>query len=182
MSAAGRSQFRVQRPVPGRSRGAVLVVGLIFLVLLMLIGVTAYSVATQEERMAGNTRDRIRAFEAAEVALRDCELLLSQPIPPSFSSGGAGGMYTAPAVGQPEKWETLNWSTDPTRQVAGPQGVAENPRCIVEKMDGAPVIPSGTSIRAELPQATGTAYRVTARGVGANGNTIALLQSFFQRD
>jgi len=42
-------------------RGAVLVVGLIFLAMLTLMGVAAYSVATQEEKMAGNSRDRLRA-------------------------------------------------------------------------------------------------------------------------
>ena len=52
-------------------RGAVLVVGLIFLAMLSLMGVAAYSVATQEEKMAGNTRDKLRAFEAAEASLRD---------------------------------------------------------------------------------------------------------------
>ncbi|HEU0199686.1 MAG TPA: PilX N-terminal domain-containing pilus assembly protein, partial [Burkholderiaceae bacterium] len=48
-----------------QERGAALVVGLVMLALLTLMGATAYSVATQEERMAGNARDRIRAYEAA---------------------------------------------------------------------------------------------------------------------
>jgi len=61
------------RRTRARQRGAVLVVGLIFLAMLTLMGVAAYSVASQEERMTGNSRDRTRAFQAAETALRECE-------------------------------------------------------------------------------------------------------------
>ena len=56
-------------PGPGRQRGAALVVGLILLAMLSLMGVAAYMVAVQEERMSGNARDRIRAFEAAEASV-----------------------------------------------------------------------------------------------------------------
>lgn len=170
---------------PGRGggqRGAVLVVGLIFLALMTLIGVTAYSVATQEERMAGNARDRLRAFEAAEAALRDCEGHLSDPIPPLFSADGStdAGMYDVPAIGAPDKWETIVWASEPSRQLSGVTGVAEQPRCIVQRT--ARTEASNPSQRAELPQSTAFAYQVTARGVGANRNTVVLLQSSFIRD
>jgi Tfp pilus assembly protein PilX len=75
--------------------GAVLVIGLIFLTLLTLMGVTAYSVATQEEKISGNARDLKRAFEAAESSLRDCEAVI----------GGFGSLPTfdgtGPASGKP---------------------------------------------------------------------------------
>jgi type IV pilus assembly protein PilX len=165
----------------------VLIVGLIFLALLTLIGVTAYSVATQEERMAGNTRDRLRAFEAAEAALRECERLLSNPVPPLFASdglpaGGLSGMYSEPAVGQKEKWEdpAFNWSTSPTHQLTGVAGVAEQPRCIVQRL--ARTSAANVSLRAELPLSSAFSYQVTGRGVGANRNTAVLLQTTFIRD
>lgn len=170
-----------------RARGAVLIVGLIFLALLTLIGVTAFSVATQEERMAGNTRDRLRAFEAAEAALRECERLLSNPVPPLFASnglpaGGLSGMYSEPAIGQKEKWEdpTFNWNTSPTQQLTGIDGVAEQPRCIVQRL--ARTSPANVSLRAELPLSSAFAYQVTGRGVGAGRNTAVLLQTTFIRD
>jgi Tfp pilus assembly protein PilX len=53
---------------------------------------------------------------------------------------------------------------------------------VIEQLDGVPIPPSGQSIRAELPQSFGTAYRVTARAVGNNENTAVVLQSYFQRD
>ena len=55
----------------GRQRGAVLIVTLLFLVILTMLGVTAMSGTTMEERMAGNARDGSIALQAAEAALRD---------------------------------------------------------------------------------------------------------------
>src|SRR5688572_9206262 len=57
--------------LPHRQRGAVLIVALLFLVMLTLLGVTAMTSSTMEERMAGNARDNGVAFQAAEAALRD---------------------------------------------------------------------------------------------------------------
>ena len=53
--------------------GAALITGLIFLVVLSMIGVTAARMSTLEERMSGNMRDRAIAMQAAELALRDAE-------------------------------------------------------------------------------------------------------------
>lgn len=54
-----------------RERGAVLIVTLLFLVILTMLGVTAMTGTTMEERMAGNARDGSIALQAAEAALRD---------------------------------------------------------------------------------------------------------------
>lgn len=53
--------------------GAALIVGLIFLVVLTMIGITAAKMAGLEERMSGNMRDRALAMQAAEMALRYAE-------------------------------------------------------------------------------------------------------------
>jgi len=170
-------------PPLGRMRGAVLVVGLIFLILLTLIGVTAFSVATQEERMAGNARDRIRALEAAEFGLRECEGILAGAIPPAFSTAGTRGYYL---VNQGDQDVILrsgfSWTNSPTVAVSGVPSVSRQPRCVVERLEGVPISPSGQSIRAELPQGSGTVYRVTAQGIGASSNTAVVLQSYYQRD
>ncbi len=54
-----------------RERGAILLVALLFLVILTMLGVTAMTGPTMEERMAGNARDSSIALQAAEAALRD---------------------------------------------------------------------------------------------------------------
>jgi len=178
-----------------RQSGAVLVVGLIFLVLLTLIGVTAYNVATQEERMSGNTRDRAVAFEAAERALRDCEEYLGSPLPPKGSSNGSldPGMYkidlpsSPPATLPPDVWQTLNWNTatnvvgnSGTARFVTISGTAGPGKCIVEEVT--PVVRQRASIRAELPIQQDTAFMITARGVGINPNTQVFLQSYYIRN
>lgn len=170
-----------------RQRGAVLVVGLIFLALMTLIGVTAYSVATQEERMAANARDRMRAFEAAEAALRHCEGLLSGPVPPPLAAATTNsptGMYDAPNWDEQEKWQAASWTSADSLQVPGGSArwgeVFEPPRCIVQRL--ARTRTANPSVRAELPWGLAYAYQVTARGVGANRNTVVVLQTMFIRD
>lgn len=183
--SAIRSMAR--RRAGGRfERGAVLVVGLVFLLLMTLIGVTAFSLATQEERMAGNTRDRLRAFEAAERALRDCESRLSGPLPPVLSTDGSAerGMYAAPDAervpAEKEKWQTMAWDADPAREIGGVPDVAEPPRCIAQRIARAP---SGdASLRAEAARTPALAYQVTARGVGVNRGTVVVLQATYVRD
>src|SRR5262245_31083920 len=119
-----------------KQRGAVLVVGLIFLAMLTIMGVAAFSVATQEEKMAGNARDKLRAFEAAEASLRDCEAVLGSLAGlPTFDLSGTGGMYSAPPVTEAPRFETINWKTGSVRVIgATVADVSLQPRCIVEEM------------------------------------------------
>lgn len=52
-----------------RQRGIVLIVGLVFLLVLTIIGVTALRTSTLEERMAGNMMSKTLAFQDAESAI-----------------------------------------------------------------------------------------------------------------
>jgi type IV pilus assembly protein PilX len=63
----------------------VLIVALLFLVMLTLLGVTAMTGTTMEERMAGNARDNAVAFQAAEAALRDARRDLGEWAVPGFA-------------------------------------------------------------------------------------------------
>ncbi len=186
MKPPHRGLAHQRRSGAGAERGAVLVVGLVFLLLMTLLGTAAYSVATQEERMAGNARDRLRAFEAAERALRECERHLSGPLPPLFSADGSvdRGMYEAPDAGRSpperEKWETIAWDAEPTRTLAGAADAAEPPRCIVQRLGRARS--SDATRRLEAAAEPASAYQVTGRGVGASHGTAVVLQSTFVRD
>jgi type IV pilus assembly protein PilX len=64
-------------PCPRRQRGTILFVSLIILLLLTILGVTAMSNVTMEERMAGNLRDGALATQSAEAALRSAEAWLT---------------------------------------------------------------------------------------------------------
>src|SRR5688572_33183181 len=74
-----------------RERGAVLIVALLFLVMLTMLGITAMTGTTMEERMAGNARDNSVAFQAAEAALRDARRDLGE-----WAVAGYGGKRNLP--------------------------------------------------------------------------------------
>jgi type IV pilus assembly protein PilX len=70
-------------------RGAVLLVSLVMLLLLTLIGLAGMRMVQLEERMAGNLRDRQRAFQAAEAALRAGEAAARDIARQSFAGASA---------------------------------------------------------------------------------------------
>jgi type IV pilus assembly protein PilX len=163
-------------------RGAVLVVGLIFLAMLTVMGVAAYSVATQEEKMAGNARDRMRAFEAAEASLRDCESLLgSLGGLPNFD--GTGGMYAAPPVTSVPVFESITWTNNSSVRVLANAmtDVAVQPRCIVEDMLVLEAKPADGAVSGPQQRTQQHVYRVSATGFGANPTTTSLVQSTYRR-
>ncbi len=65
---------------PRRSRGAVLFVALIMLLLMTLLGVTAMQVTLLQERMSGNFRAQQVAFERAEGRMSEGRDLVSDPL------------------------------------------------------------------------------------------------------
>ena len=181
-----------------RQRGAVLVVGLIFLAMLTLMGAAAYSVATQEERMTGNARDRMRAFEAAEVALRECEAQVNSALNPAttYSAAGgndgkgvAGGFYNRLPPTQPsyadQGYNAVPWysKTPPggvTVHNVTPANAAElkyPPTCIAESFDVDP----GVITSAGKPIKTVPMARIAAHGWGTSPDTQVTLQSTYLR-
>ena len=175
---------RIDRNRPAPPRGIALVVGLIILAVLSLIGVAAFTVSTQEERMAGNSRDRIRAFEAAEAALRDCEDFVAANGAAAFT--GSSGMYQAPGSsasptvteGQPEAfWQ----DTAKVRQLPSRYATDNNnafpPSCVAEKF----TLPNASWQLGTPFTSTNsvTVAHVTAHGYGANRNTVVALESYY---
>lgn len=154
-----------------RQRGAALVVGLILLTLLSLLGLTALGTSLLEERMAANARDRIRAFQAAEAALRLCEAAIT----PTAVFNNENGLYQ-PASGTAPRWETVDWtSATAVRVYTGDLPlVASQPRCIAEDLG----VVVKESLRVGVPSAPSYGYyRVTARGQGASDRTVVMLQT-----
>jgi type IV pilus assembly protein PilX len=155
-------------------RGAALVVALIMLALLSLLGVTAYSVATLEERMAGNALDQTRAFEAAEAALRDCENALRSGV----ASGD--GFLSAPSLpARTDQWESVNWdASGAARVLTSPNlGLSQQPRCVFELIE---FVALSSDSRRFGPLEEQKVYRITARGYGINKNTVATVQSTYR--
>jgi len=79
------SAFRRTRPGARREQGFILVTGLLFLVVMTLIGLALFRSTGLLDRLTANTRDKQRAFEAAESAVEYGVWWLQQP------SGGTVG-------------------------------------------------------------------------------------------
>lgn len=77
-------------------RGTALVMALLILLILTVLGITAMNTSTLEERMAGNTQEATRAFEAAEsginahLASPNLNLTDTTPVNYTFASGQSG--------------------------------------------------------------------------------------------
>lgn len=144
--------------------GATLMVAMIFLVVLSLLGIAAVQNNTFQEKMAGNSRDRELAFEAAEAALRDASANIIALRAGPWS--GANGLFTYVATDANDAayWNAAaQWTSSrtPTTTVAN---VATQPQYRIEKK---PDI------------GTKEYYRVTARGFGSSSTTIVILQAEF---
>ena len=161
-------------PHPGYEQGFSLVVTLIFLIILAMLGMTAASVNTLQERMAGNTRDRNLALQAAEAALDDAQRNLA-----TYCSNAKVQQYVATNANSATYWDGF-FGTPPDATpcancfnpsqalpTSGAGAVAFQPEFFIEWKNAAGCPPSGSTYR----------YRVTARGVGATADTTTILQA-----
>ncbi|WP_296752315.1 PilX N-terminal domain-containing pilus assembly protein [Thiobacillus sp.] len=166
-----------------KESGAVLITGLIFMVVLTIIVISALRSATLEERMAANARNRQLALQAAEAVLRDAEtaLFAAAPFDPftpaSFTPGCTNGLCRKPVAGDPPRWQTIDWNdAGVTRSFASGtsnlSGVAGQPRYFVEIMN-TPVLGGGGGICPKI------LFRITARGVGMDNSTV-FVQTMFR--
>ena len=181
-------------PQGRRQRGAALLTGLIFMVILTLLGITAARMAGLEERMSGNMRDRSLAMQAAEMALRDAERDIRGPAAGSTRSPAISGISNFAAActnglcynGPKGNANGVDWTLTPVwtlvNMTAGPSvaygentpatdiaGLWAQPRYIIEGIRKTP--PGG---------AEEFYYRVTVRAQGANPNTVVWLQEVFK--
>ena len=168
-----------------RQRGSALIVGMIFLLVMTMLGVTAMQTTGLEERMAGNMRDRGIALQAAELALRagDADAL--------ESPANGNGRYDYLTLPAPEATTPLHWITtnvrawvsgleiiDPNQSAsADPNaafpGMAEEPRYWLEKR---PNRTEGGSLESGIAPVV-EVFEVTARSTGASGNAAVVLRS-----
>jgi type IV pilus assembly protein PilX len=170
-------------------KGATLFTAIIFLIMLSMLGVTVAQMSSLEERMAGNTRNRDLAYQAAEAALMHVEqnlssgenirTLIPEPadnttgtvtaaglkaintcLPNSASYWNGSGAADCAGTSQQYAWSTTTART-PTHAL---NHVASQPMYVVERLHNV-----GTTER----------YRVTARGVGGDSDAVVILQAMF---
>lgn len=175
--------------LPVRQRGAILIFCLVFLLVLTMMGVSSMESAVLEERMAGNLQDQNAAFQAAETSLQTAEnWLLEQQFWPETSADGSTTVWERDAA-DPDAADSLHWWQDASRDdsewwednaiaVAGVEGVAAQPRYIIEELSE---ISTGQSIAIGTGQESRVRvfHRVTARGTGVGDTAVVQLQSTF---
>lgn len=167
--------------------GAVLVVGLIILLVLTMIGITAVQTTTLEEHMAGNARNANVAFQAAESALRDGEewVMTIDPynMPNAVSTCSTApcdlwnvGDLTSDFAGQSASWWKTNGREYGTKGTRDLKESAFDPYFTVEYLGQPPVRsqPGWSSASRGLGEHF---FRVTAYGVGGDGSARAVLQT-----
>ena len=99
-----------------RQSGSALIVGLILLLVMTMLGLTAMQTTSLEERMSGNMRDRDLAAQAAEMALRAGENEALTAVG-SLSGNGAFAFPSNPA---PDESVAASWATTSNVSLAAP--------------------------------------------------------------
>lgn len=169
-----------------REQGAAMVVALLMLLVLTIIGTATARMTLMEERMTGNTQDFNIAFQAAEGAVRAGEEYLESTAElPYFENDD--GLYKPTAPDAEPRWHAVDWN-DAGGEVAEYDALEDAPGTladasaayIIEELD--PVAGAGgNSLKANQAVDGLQYFRVTARGVGVNGNVNATLQTTYKR-
>jgi type IV pilus assembly protein PilX len=178
------------------SSGFVLITGLLFLLVITILGVSAVSTVTLQERMASNLREKGRANEATNAAVRNGESWilnrLNYPSPYTDTmTPPSGPMPTVWGNGVPSALLSKGYEDDALWNDASvsPQqptlpsgaGVESNPEFFLEEgvvrnLGGSltPASQGGTRTQSYIYY-----YRVTARGVGGNNTAVSVHQSMY---
>lgn len=170
-----------------KQSGAALITCLMLLVVMTLLGVSAITTSTMEEKMAGNTRNKHISFHAAESALRageniaanlPADTVFTDPTTPTATTTGLYSRSDATDSNYP-LWEddTASWQT-----ATSPDSlVVQDPQYVIEFFSNAP---RDDDCILEVPLPPGCmlpVYRITARGWGINTNGISILQSTYKQ-
>ncbi len=172
-----------------QQQGAVLIVGLIMLLMMTVVGISAIKGSNLQELMMGNLRDKQIAFQAAEAGLRQGEDSVNTVNAPNMDGTVKGFMEQLADGSSAPYWRNeYVWVKDGVANSVEANVnltlTEEKPRYAVEKLDVAYVPGSdGRSVDVvgvrSAPEIM--VYRVTSRGVGVTENTVVYLQSLYRR-
>lgn len=161
--------------------------GLIVLLVMSIMGVTGMNIASMEEKMAANARNRDLAFQAADSALRAGESCIMTQIEPPTSPETFSCNTLAPGKGYHDKNVPLTWNpltagavwNDPEETVQFTGSLAQigtRPSYVVERSEDCETT--------ELPcpkSKTWQTYRITAHASGGTPDAVAIVQSTVRR-
>lgn len=162
-----------------KQTGAALITCLMLLVVMTILGVSAITSSTMEERMAGNVRNKHVSFQAAEAAIRVAEVYTEATLSDDSVFDGTNGLYPRSNATDSDYpiWENAaNWI-----DAGAVAGVASNPTYIIEDFTTAP---RDSDCTLEVPPPPGCmlpVYRVTARGTGLSDNALTIIQTTYKK-
>lgn len=166
--------------------GAVLFVGLMMLLVMSLIAITSMQSTNLEERMAGNTRDSMVAFQASEAGLKAGETLVDSGTLTlaMFDNDGSDGLYdnTYDMI-----WDAINWTNGDSLLYTAfnkPINIETEPRFVVQHIAETQVAPKVQLENYGEGEASKTVqlFRITSRGTGGSDSTAVVLQSVYGSD
>ena len=156
-----------------KQSGYVLLTTLILMLMLTVLALTQVSMNSSQTRVATNATDTEITFEKTEGAMNQAINNLNNGtyLPSNFLNNNNGLYVTDPTA--PPLWTTINWSS-PAAVINSFQG-SSGPQAsyFIEQLPS--VILPGQSMKS-----TTNFYRITARAVGATGNSAVILQTTLQ--
>lgn len=187
--------LRSRHSLPGarRERGFILVTGMLFLVVMTLLGLALFRSSGLMDRITANTRDKQRSFEAAQSAAEYGVWWLQQ------SSGGGNGTTCANNNGTATTatlhvcsealptslltlqdyttwWQTAFTYTPPGMVVAQGGGMASATDINYNAPPGLYIEKLGLS-----KDGKNTFYQITAYGFGGDANTVSVVRGTFKQ-
>jgi type IV pilus assembly protein PilX len=161
-----------------KERGAALIITLLILLIMTLLGITAITTSSLQEKMAGNMRDQYMAQQAGDSILRDGESwifkLLTRPTPSCAPSGAerVWDFNCLDVAAQDDTWWVANGYTSNVSNTY----VNQNPRYVDEHIQRVTI-----SSLSDKPPVYRHFYRANGWSVGASDYARGLFQSIFSR-
>ncbi len=169
-------------------RGFILITGLIFLVVLTMLALAMFRSVGLQERIAGNTRDKQRALEAAQSALQYGEWWLNKGLGTGYglacnTKDVNGNDVTAMSIcsnvlsnpSDLSSWPAWANYVPPNMTVASGGGLATNNDINYNGKPGLFINFLGFA-----PNGQSLLYQVNAFGFGGNPDTVSVVQSTYQ--
>ena len=155
------------------SRGSVLIITLLLLLMLTIMAVAQVSFNTTQTHIATNTADVQVAFQTAEGALNEAvNNLLAGNFPANNILSNANGLYLFDQNNAPV-WSTVDWNNANAVILSFQGNSNAQASYMIEQLPS--VVHPGQNANAPAQ-----VYRITSHAVGASGNASVILQSTVQ--
>jgi type IV pilus assembly protein PilX len=169
-------------PSSAKQRGTVLVFSLLMLLLLTILGVTAVTTSSLQEKMAGNMRDQYVAAHAGDSILRDGEAWLftqtSRPSPVcAYSATDKAWDFSclSDVTAATDSW----WTSNGFVPALAISQTSQPPRYVVEWLQDVPDSPAKTLNYDRGKEAN--YYRIDGWSLGATNAVHGVLQDTYRK-